>query len=556
MDPKTLFICLFIINLFNAVFMFIVKLTQKTFPGINHWIISSICGGFAYLFMLLRGEIRDIFSVILAQILFLFYGIIKFYGLKSFFYKKSKILEYILFGILFLFYVLILSYFTFIYNSIFIRTWIIGIVVSSISILMGIAIIKNMPKKNGLPYIFMGSLFFLFSLIFFLRLIAWSLFPEIRELLKSSIINNVYFLSSMVIDIVWTTLFFVINSQRLFHELFESETLKQTILDGITENIAFVNDKLEIIWANKTAALSVNKIPQEMKGQKCYELWADPEKPCDNCPTFKAFKTKIAHNSIINTPDGRIWNESGVPIFDNNKELIGVVEIARDITEFKRNEVILAKSLEEKEILLKELYHRTKNNMNVISSLLNLQTRNINDDNLKEVIKNSIARIRSMSLVHQKLYNSSDLSGIKFKDYIESLITQITGYYIFPGRSVDVILNIDDYDLSIDVAVPLGLVINEIITNSFKYAFNESKKGEIFVSLKKDNENFLLSISDNGIGISNEYDILNRKTFGISLIFDLVEKQLDGKVDFENNNGLKYNIFFKDNYSGRVKEIK
>ncbi|MCP4756057.1 MAG: PAS domain S-box protein [Proteobacteria bacterium] len=129
-------------------------------------------------------------------------------------------------------------------------------------------------------------------------------------------------------------------------DLKASEAQKQAILDGITTNIAFVNQNLEILWANKTAAESVDKTPEELYGRRCYELWADPEKPCENCPTVRAFQTRKSEHSIIHSPDGRIWDEGGEPAFDVQGNLLGVVEIAQDITERKRTEEALKKSEE------------------------------------------------------------------------------------------------------------------------------------------------------------------------------------------------------------------
>jgi PAS domain S-box-containing protein len=127
-------------------------------------------------------------------------------------------------------------------------------------------------------------------------------------------------------------------------ELQASEAQKNAILNGITTNIAFVDSELKIIWANKTAARSVNKSPEEMKGQACYKFWADPAKPCPNCPTLKAFQTKKTEQTIMRTPDGRIWEEKGEPVFDSDGNLIGVVEIAADITERVRTEEALKQS--------------------------------------------------------------------------------------------------------------------------------------------------------------------------------------------------------------------
>ena len=138
----------------------------------------------------------------------------------------------------------------------------------------------------------------------------------------------------------------VTASKQAEAELRSSEAQKQAILDGITTNLAFVNDKLEILWANKCAADSVGKIPGEMIGHKCYELWANPEKPCENCPIIKAFKTGKTEHTLITTPDGRIWDESGEPVLDQYGEVSGVVEIAQDITERHLADIRLRESEE------------------------------------------------------------------------------------------------------------------------------------------------------------------------------------------------------------------
>ena len=124
----------------------------------------------------------------------------------------------------------------------------------------------------------------------------------------------------------------------------ESEAQKAAILDGITNNLAFVNGNLEILWANKTAADSVNRTVDEMIGRKCYELWADPNTPCDDCPTIKAFETKRTEQTIIHTPDERVWEEKGEPVFDGKGRLMGVLEIAHDITARARAEEALRES--------------------------------------------------------------------------------------------------------------------------------------------------------------------------------------------------------------------
>ncbi|MGP8330523.1 MAG: PAS domain S-box protein [Methanosarcinaceae archaeon] len=147
-----------------------------------------------------------------------------------------------------------------------------------------------------------------------------------------------------------------ITERKQFEEaLQKSKNQMQAILDGITTNIAFVNDKLEIKWVNKAAADSVGKTPEEIIGGKCHVFWADPEKPCANCPTLRAFKTKRSEHSIMTTPDGRIWEERGEPVFDTEGKIIGVVEIAHDITERKQAEEALRDSEEKHRTTIENL---------------------------------------------------------------------------------------------------------------------------------------------------------------------------------------------------------
>ncbi len=152
----------------------------------------------------------------------------------------------------------------------------------------------------------------------------------------------------------------------------ESESQKRAILDGITTNIAFVNKNLEILWVNKASAISVGKSPGEMIGHKCYELWADPQRPCEGCPTVKAWKTRKSEHAIMNTPDGRVWEERGEPIFDQYGKLIGMVEIARDITERKRAEEELDKYREHLEELVKDRTQKLEEQNKELGRLNNL----------------------------------------------------------------------------------------------------------------------------------------------------------------------------------------
>jgi len=225
--------------------------------------------------------------------------------------------------------------------------------------------------------------------------------------------------------------------------------------------------------------------------------------------------------------------------------------IVRDITANKRNEIELKKSLEEKDTLLRELYHRTKNNMQVISAMLQLQTFTMTDPELVRVLFETSNRIKTMALVHQKLYQSKDLSQINLKDYINELIALLKELFNVDGEKIKISLNLEDQLILIDYAVPCGLIVNEIVSNTFKYAFPGEKRGNLEIDLvRKNNGSLVLTFKDDGIGLPQNFDIDSGSTLGMQLIKTLVVHQLDGNIEIDGTNGVKIEISFCDNQYG------
>ncbi len=221
------------------------------------------------------------------------------------------------------------------------------------------------------------------------------------------------------------------------------------------------------------------------------------------------------------------------------------IAIIRDITERKKYEEQIKSSLKEKEVLLSEIHHRVKNNMQIISSLLKLQSDQISDANDLEMIKDSQNRIKSMSLIHEKLYRSKDLSHIDFSDYITDLIRALFRSYGVSSDQIAITVDIKDIMLGIDFAIPCGLIINELVSNSIKHAFHEGTKGEISVSMHKAGEEMLLTVSDNGVGIPDDYNIRDSESLGLKLVSMLSEDQLKGKLDYSITAGTRFNLKFK-----------
>jgi len=216
----------------------------------------------------------------------------------------------------------------------------------------------------------------------------------------------------------------------------------------------------------------------------------------------------------------------------------------REIAERKRVEGQISASLKEKEVLLKEIHHRVKNNMQVVSSLLQLQSRNIQDPETLAIFRDSQNRIRSMALIHEKLYRSQDLARVDFGDYLKDL----TGFLIRSYRAqlgpVNLRLDASDVLLPVDMAVPCGLIVNELVCNALKHAFRDGREGEIRVLLHSSPEQRVtLIVGDNGCGFPEGVDFRNTESLGMQLLNTLVE-QLDGTVELHRGDGTEFEIVF------------
>ena len=217
--------------------------------------------------------------------------------------------------------------------------------------------------------------------------------------------------------------------------------------------------------------------------------------------------------------------------------------IIRDITERKRSEQHIRRSMEEKELLLKEIHHRVKNNLQIISSLLSLQAQRIEDESALDAFVESRNRVHSMALVHEKLYKSDDFARIDFHGYVESMINRLLKTYS-TGENISLDLDIHDVALGIDTAIPCGLILNEMISNSLKHAFPSGRKGHIRISLRKlDTGLFQLVFADDGVSMPAHIEISKAETMGLKLIH-LLTGQIEGSLEIERDKGTAYTITF------------
>ncbi len=268
------------------------------------------------------------------------------------------------------------------------------------------------------------------------------------------------------------------------------------------------------------------------------------------------------------TPDSlsSTWQKitSGVPVTFERDHLrrdgttfpvevrVGCIEIggrlfrfslARDISERKQAEDKIKASLAEKEVLLKEINHRVKNNMQIISSLISLQSNDIVDEETLRVLRTSQDRIKAMALVHEKLYRSEDLARIDFRDYLQSLATDLRSSYGLGARLVELNIEVENLFLGVDKAIPCGVIANELVSNSLKHAFSADRAGEITISFRLENGEYYLVVRDNGVGLPMDLDIENASSLGLTIV-NALTSQLRGTVKLCHNGGAEITIAF------------
>jgi two-component sensor histidine kinase len=220
--------------------------------------------------------------------------------------------------------------------------------------------------------------------------------------------------------------------------------------------------------------------------------------------------------------------------------------LARENEEKTRLYSQVQTSLKEKEILLKEIHHRVKNNLQVISSLLSLQSAQIKEPLTAQLFRDSQNRVRSMALIHEKLYQSRDLARIDFKGYIDSLSSYLTRSFAVEARGIQFHIEVDDISLEIDQAIPCGLIITELISNSLKYAFPNKRQGEVWIRFNMDANRLLhLNVGDDGVGIPETIDFQNTTSLGLQLVNSLV-MQLEGTVELVRRGGTEFQITFPE----------
>lgn len=365
-------------------------------------------------------------------------------------------------------------------------------------------------------------------------------------------------LNVTIIETILNIVSVVLQRKKAENELIEREKLLSLVTDNMLNVVGQIDAEGIFQYISPSIKTVLGYEPEEILGETVFKF-INLTHPDDQIKVGSAFSQATLSYTPGNVQhrfkraDGSyIWVESlGNPLFSDKNVYEGVVFSMTDINSLKIAEEKFKSSIEEKELLLRELHHRVKNNMQIISSLLSLQSHHIKDERDLKIFESSQNRVKTMALIHEELYSSQDFSHINLSEYIRNLTKELlTSNIKNPGR-IDLKVDVENVNMEIETAIPLGLLINELVANSLSYAFPNSQNGEIKVDLHRDEDKFHLVVSDDGIGIPEDVVFEKSESLGFQLVKSLTN-QLDGEIKLIKNGGTTFNLEFKElNYKKR-----
>ena len=333
------------------------------------------------------------------------------------------------------------------------------------------------------------------------------------------------------------------------YKLKESEERYRNIFENTGTSMLILDEDLNVFLVNKEFENVFGFFEKKLEAKM---NWIDLIAYPDNDKIWNYHNKILNERKISKIPETyelELKNKRGeigdfLATFNNIPNTERILVSLIDISDRKKAENEIKSSLKEKEALLREIHHRVKNNMQIISSLISLQSAEVSDEKLVSLYKETENRIHSMALVHENLYQSHDLSHIDLWQYVQNLVEDLI-YSYGVSNAIETEIEVPSIEVNLETAIPLGLIINEMVSNSIKHAFPD-KKGKIMVKLEIDSdENLILMVSDDGVGLPKDSDIDSIKKFGLKLIQALIQ-QLDGKLTFESKNGTTFCIKFKE----------
>ena len=331
------------------------------------------------------------------------------------------------------------------------------------------------------------------------------------------------------------------QSEERFRQIAENIREVFWITEPPDHQLIYISPAYEEVWSQTCSSLP-----------EISQMWRDTIHPEDQARVFATAENLQAGGDYdleyrIVRPNGEIrWvRDRAFPVANDSGEVYRIAGILDDVTESKQAIEQIKTSLQEKEVLLKEIHHRVKNNMQVITSLLSLQSKTIGDEKALAVFEDSQNRVKSMALIHETLYQSKDLSRINFAEYLQKLVAHVSRSYRIRPNAVKINLHVNDVSLPIDTAVPCGLIINELASNALKYAFPAETKGEVNITFARADDQYSLCVSDTGVGLPPDFDPEQGKSLGMKLV-RMLTTQLSGEIECRNGVGTTFQITFPE----------
>ena len=350
---------------------------------------------------------------------------------------------------------------------------------------------------------------------------------------------------------------FDITEKMVIHQKVEEQKMfYETILNSIPVDIAVFNEDQKYLFLNPMA-VKTPSIREFLIGKDDFDYCerynkdiSIAQKRREIFKEVKNLKKTIEFTDKLLKPEGNYtYNlRRFFPILNEHNDFVYMIGFGIDITEKTEQAIQLENSLEEKEALLGEIHHRVKNNLALVLGLIEMQSIRADSDYLKHQFSEIHNRISAMSLIHEKLYKSANFAKIDLKDYLQDLVKYLSGFFN-KGKNIKIHFELEQIFASTKKAVPIALIVNELITNCYKYAFKEIDNGEIVVKLTKFEGETILTISDNGPGIPENINLSKSNSLGFKLL-NIFTKQLKGSYEFKNSQGFTISIKFKDEQEG------